>query len=128
MPALSLYAKNKLLDHLLGKTAYTMPTNLHVALFTSNPTDQGTGTEVSGNAYARQPVTFGAAVNGTSANNVDVVFPIATGSWGTITHIGVYDASTGGNMLFYGALTTSKTIGVDDQFKIASGNLTLSLS
>jgi hypothetical protein len=126
MANLSNYAENKVLDHVLGTTAYTAPT-VYLALFTSDPTDASTGTEVSGGAYARQTIAFNASVNGASANTSDVLFPTATASWGTITHIGLYDASTAGNMLWHGALSASKAIGTDDQFKLGSGRLSISI-
>jgi hypothetical protein len=127
MSALSNYLENALLNHVLKNTVMTQPASLNVALFTTDPTDAGTGTEVAGNGYARRPVTFGVASNGSASNNADVLFAVATGSWGTITHIGIYDAATGGNLLWHGALSTSKAIAINDQFKIASGNLTVSL-
>ena len=127
MAALSNYLENKLLDHVLKGTVYTPPTTLFVALFTTDPTDAGTGTEVIGGAYKRKVVTFGSASNGAISNNVDVTFDIATANWGTITHSGVYDAETGGNLLFHGKLTADKTINIDDQFKVSSGSLTITI-
>lgn len=127
MAALSNYLENKLLDHVLKGTVYTPPTTLYVALFTTDPTDAGTGTEVSGGAYARKVVTFSVAVNGAISNNADVTFDVATANWGTITHCGIYDALSAGNLLFHGALTASKSINIDDQLKISSGSLTVSL-
>lgn len=127
MSALSNYLENKLLDHVLKGTAYTPPTTLYVALFTTDPTDAGTGTEVTGGAYARKTATFGSATNGAISNNADITFNVATANWGTITHAGVYDALSGGNLLFHGTLTASKSINIDDQLKIASGSLTITL-
>lgn len=127
MAALSNYLENKLLDHVLTGVAYTPPTTLYVALFTTDPTDAGTGTEVNGGAYKRKVVTFGTASNGAISNNVDVTFDIATANWGTITHVGVFDALTNGNLLFHGTLTASKSINIDDQLKISSGSLTVTL-
>jgi hypothetical protein len=76
----------------------------------------------------RQAVTFAAASSGTSATNATVTFPAATANWGTITHIAVMDASTSGNVLFWGAVTTAKTIETGDTFQVSSGNLTVSLA
>lgn len=124
------YLEKKLLDHSLGVLSYTMPSTVYLALFTSDPTDTGVaGTEVSGNAYARQPIAFSATTSGTGAtsNSADVLFPSATGSWGTVTHIGLMDAVTAGNMLWYGQLTTSKAVGTSDQFKMGATKLALSL-
>ena len=127
MSAASNYLENKLIDHSLGTTAYTAPSAVYVALFTSDPTDAGTGTEVSGGGYARQSATFAAASSGSASTNATVTFPTATANYGTVTHVGIYDASSAGNLLFHGAVTTSKTIETGDTFQISSGNLTISL-
>jgi hypothetical protein len=128
MSAASDYLENKLLDHSLATTAYTAPGAVYVGLFTSDPTDAGTGTEVSGGSYARQSATFGAASSGSASTSATITFPAATASWGTITHVGIYDASSSGNLLFHGAVTTSKAIESGDTFQISSGNLTISLA
>lgn len=122
--ALSDYLENKLLDHSLGTAAYTMPSTVYVALFTADPTDANAGTEVSGGGYERQAVTFNAASGGSTSNSADVIFPVATASWGTIGWEGIYDAATGDNLLWHGAPNTAKSITTDDQYKIAAGNLT----
>jgi hypothetical protein len=121
------YLENKVLDHTLGTTTYTKPTAVYVALFTANPSDAGGGTEVAGGAYARQTATFTASASGSTSNSADITFPVATASWGTVTAVAIYDASTAGNMLWWGTLSASKTIAQNDQFKIATGNLTISL-
>lgn len=128
MSALSDYAENKLLDHLLGKTAYTMPTNVRVALFTAAPSDAGGGTEVTGGSYARQAIVVNTSSGGATNPNADVVFPVATASWGTVTHIGIFDATTGGNLLMWGALTTSKAIASGDQLVIPAADLDFAMS
>ena len=97
-------------------------------LFTSDPTDAGSGTEVSGGSYARTSATFGAPSNGVSVTTADVTFPQATASWGTVGWIGIYDASTSGNLLYHTPLDASKTIDTGDIFKIASGNLSVTLA
>lgn len=129
MAGMSDYLEKKVLEHVLKNTAYTSPTTVYLALFTSDPTDAATGTEVSGGAYARQAVTFGLATLGTGAiaTTSDITYPVATANWGTISHIGIYDALTAGNLLFSGALTTSKTITTSDQFKVVAGDLTITL-
>jgi hypothetical protein len=126
--SMSDYLENALLNAVLRNTPYTSPSQVYVALFTSDPTDAGTGTEVSGGGYTRQAVTFNAPLNGQVTNSTDILFPIATASWGTITHFGIYDAATGGNLLFHGVLQTSKTISTDDQLKIAAGALSVSIN
>lgn len=124
---LSNYAESELLDHILGTGAYPMP-SVFVALYTSDPTDADSGTEVSGGSYARQAVAFDAAAGGASQNAAEIVFPIATANWGTIAYIGLRDAASGGNLLWHGPLTTSKLIETGDQFRIADGELDVSLS
>lgn len=122
----SNYLENKVLLHVFGATAYTAPTTLYVGLFTTDPGEGGTGTEVSGGSYARQTVTF--TVSGNIASNTAAVeFPTATASWGTITYAAVYDAVTGGNLLASGGLTTSKTISSGDVFRIPAGDLDITL-
>lgn len=128
MAALSNYLENALINGTLRATNYTAPTTVYVGLFTTDPTDAGTGTEVSGNGYARKSATFASPSNGASSTSADVQFDQATGSWGTITHFGILDALTSGNLLYHGALTTSKAIDTGDVFKIASGSLTVTLA
>jgi hypothetical protein len=128
MAALSNYLENALMNAVLNNTSYTSPTTTFVGLFTSDPTDAGSGTEVSGGSYARQAASFGAASEGNCTNDADITFPQATGNWGTVTHFGLYDASTSGNLLFHGALTSSKVIETGDIFKIASTNLSITLA
>lgn len=127
MSAISNYLENALINATLRNTSYTSPTTVYVGLFTTDPTDAGSGTEVSGGSYARTAATFDAPSNGSSSTDADVQFPQATGDWGTVTHFGLFDALTSGNLLYYGALTASKTIETGDVFKIASGNLTVTL-
>lgn len=132
MSAATNYTENEVLDHVLGKGTrdFTSPSTLAVGLFTAVADGEaGSVTEVSGNAYARTAVTFGAASGGSASNSGNVTFPSASGGdWGTITHAGIYDASTGGNLLFYGALTVSKTVTDGDTFQINTGSLSISLA
>ena len=128
MAAISTYLANKLLDHTLRNVAYTPPATVYVALYTSNPGPGDTGTEVSGGGYARQQATFNVASGGQITNDADIIFPVATASWGTVTHIGIRDASTGGNLLYYMPLDVAKTIDAGDQLKIPAGQLTVSMS
>lgn len=124
MSAMSDYLEDAFLDHFLGTSSTSSPTNVYVALHTADPTDAGTGTEVSGNGYARQTISFDASSSGTASNSSAIEFPAASGGdFGTITHIGLWDASTGGNLLFHSALTTSKTIADGDIFKIAASGI-----
>ena len=122
----SNHAENLVLDWLLTDGSATRPTAWYVGLFTSDPTDADTGTEVSGGSYARTAVTF--SVTGNAATNTaGVEFPAATASWGTVSYIAVYDASTGGNMLFHTALDTAKVITDGDVFRIPTGDLDFTL-
>ena len=125
---MSNYLENALINGTLRATTYTAPTTVYVGLFTSDPTDAGSGTEVSGGSYARQSATFAAPSNGASVTNADITFPTATGNWGTVGWIGIFDALTTGNLLYHTALDASKTIQTGDIFKIASGNLSVTLS
>jgi hypothetical protein len=128
MAEMSNYLENALINGTLRATSYTAPTTVYLALYTSDPTDADTGTEVSGTSYARQSVTFGAPSNGATTNSAAVEFPQAGGAWGTITHIGIRDASTSGNLLYHTALDASKTIATGDVFRIASGSLSVTLA
>lgn len=128
MAEMSNYLENALINATLRNTSYTSPTTVYVGLYTSDPTDANTGTEVSGGSYARTSVTFGAPSNGASLNSSAVEFPQATGSWGTVGWIGILDAATSGNLLYHTALDVSKTIDTGDIFKIAIGSLSVTLS
>lgn len=128
MAAMSDYLENALINATLRGQAWTAPSTIYLALFTSDPTDAKTGAEVSGGAYARQAVTFAAPTNGAASTSADVLYPVATAAWGTVTHIGVFDAATGGNLLYHGQLTNTKTISTDDQLKIGAGDITITLA
>jgi hypothetical protein len=97
-------------------------------LYTSDPSDADTGTEVSGGSYARQSITFGAPSNGVSTNTAAIEFPQATASWGTVGWVGIEDALTGGNLLYHTALDASKTIASGDIFRVAIGSLSVTLA
>ena len=127
MAELSNYLENKLLDHVLRNVSYTSPTTVYVGLYTSNPADDNSGTEVSGGSYARQILSVTTATAGVVTSSADVTFPQATGNWGTITHIGLLDALTSGNLLMHTPLTTSKLIETGDILTVPTGNLTASL-
>jgi hypothetical protein len=123
MSAMSDYLENEILDHILGTGAYTMPTTVYVGLSTGSFNDDNSGTELSGSGYARQAIAFNAASSGTADNSGAVDFPAATGSWGTVSHFGLFDASTGGNLLIHGALTASKAVATGDILRIAAGDM-----
>ena len=122
---LTNYLENKLIDHFLGTTSYTMPADVYVALFTVTPGEAGGGTEVTGGSYARQVATFTSASGGATSNSGNLDFtgmPAAT----TVA-IGIFDNLTSGNMLLYGSLTTNKTTDAGDTLRIATGDLDISI-
>ena len=125
---MSNFLENALINATLRNTTYTSPATVYISLWTSDPTDAGSGTEVSGGSYARTAVTMGAPSNGVSTNSADVTFPTATASWGTVGWIGINDALTTGNLLYHTPLDTSKTIDSGDIFKISTGNLSVTLA
>ena len=125
---MSNYLETAIVNAVLRNTTYTSPATVYVALFTTDPTDANTGTECTGASYVRKAMTFSAPSNGVTSNSSAVEFDQATTSWGTITHMGLYDASTSGNLLFHGALTASKVIDTGDVFKFASAALAVTLA
>lgn len=132
MAAMTDYLESALINHVFRSTAYTAPTQLNIALFTAAPSDTGGGTEVSGGSYARVNAGIGTSNwaatsggNGTTSNVNAITFTTATGSWGTVTHVGIFDQTT--NLLWWGALTTSKTVGTGDTFSFAAGALTVQI-
>jgi hypothetical protein len=128
MSAISNYLENALLNATLTNTTYTSPASVYLGLFTSNPTDSNAGTELSAPSYTRQVVSFGAASSGSSSNVSAISYDQATTDWGTIGWVGLYDAATSGNLLYYGALDTATTIDINEIFVIPIGNLTVTLS
>jgi hypothetical protein len=123
---LSDYLENKVLDHVLGTTSYTMPADVYLALYTTTPTDSTSGTEVTGGSYVRKLVTFGAASSGAATNNTNVDFTLMPTC--TVAGIAVCDAQTSGNILIYGALTSSKSVDAGDTLRVASGDLSISIN
>ena len=121
------YLETKVLDHVFAGTAYTAPSTLYVALFTAAPSDSGGGTEVSGGGYARQTIAFTTSGD-TTSNNAAVEFPTATANYGSVTHVGIYDASSAGNLMAWAELTSSKNIETGDVFRIPSGDLDITLN
>lgn len=121
-------AETLVLNWLLTAGSATRPTAWYLALFTSDPAEDASGTEVStsGTAYARQTAAF--TVSGNTASNTSAIeFPTATASYGTVSHVGVFDASTGGNLIAYAALSTSKAIDTGDVLRVPVGDLDITL-
>lgn len=130
MAAMSDFLENELIDHIFRQRSFTAPTAMHVGLLTAAPSDTGGGTEVSGGSYARVALAplfsnwkgtnnettavDSAGTGGTTKNNVAITFPAPSANWGVITHFGIYDASSAGNLYFWGALTASKTVNNGD--------------
>lgn len=125
----SNYLENKVLDHVLGGSDFTRPATVYIALSTADPGEAGSGiAEPSGNNYARLAVTnnatnFPAAASGAKSNGTALTFATPSGSWGVVTHVAIFDASSGGNMLYYGALTASQTISSGNEVSFPIGEL-----
>ena len=130
MAGFSDYLEDKVLDHVFGGSAYTAPSTLYVALYTVAPSDRGGGTEVSGGAYARQTATFSVSgTNPTTASNTAAIeYPTATADYGTVVAVGVFDASSSGNLLAYANLSTSKVVSSGDIFRFNTGDLDITLA
>lgn len=124
----SNYLETELLDHVFANNAYTAPATLYLALHTATPDEDGSGTEVStsGTAYARQTVAFTVSGN-TATTSAAVEYATATANFGTVSHVGIWDASTAGNLIAYAALTSSKTIETGDVFRVPAGDLDITL-
>jgi|GWRWMinimDraft_5_1066013.scaffolds.fasta_scaffold09018_1 hypothetical protein len=130
MSALSAYLEGKVANYILGRVAYTAPTTVYLALYTAAPSEAGGGTEVSGTGYVRASVAntvsnFPDAVLGVKSNGIAITFPVVSdpSGWGNVTHWGMFDELSGGNLLFYGALAPVTLINHNDQLIIPSGDL-----
>ena len=144
MAAFSDFIENELVDHMFRAGTFTKPTALHVALFTAAPSDSGGGTEVTGGSYARvnlapSDTNWNATQGGTSGdstgtggltdNAVDITFATPSANWGTITHFGIFSASTAGDLYYHGALAASKTVNNGDPApKFTAGDLDITLA
>jgi hypothetical protein len=129
------YLEDNIVKHIFRTGSYTKPTTLAVALFTAAPSDSGGGTEVSGGSYARVSVNpldanwaATSGTNGQTSNVADINFGTATANWGTITHFAIFDATSAGNLIVWGALSASKTVNNGDAFKIPAGSLTVTVA
>lgn len=124
------YAENKILDHSVGKTSWTMPT-VYIALYTATPSDTGGGTEVTGGSYVRYTTsgaTWNSAASGSISNSVDIVFATASANWGTITGVALLDAVSAGNFIWWGDLSATKVVNSGDVFKFLAGQLVATLT
>lgn len=125
--SLANYGENKILDSLFTIFGST----LYIGLSTADPGEDGSSlAEPSGNGYARVATTnagWAAASGGSRSNSSAITFNSATGSWGTLTHVCIFDALTGGNLIASGALTSSQAISTDQTARFDTGDLTISL-
>jgi hypothetical protein len=145
MACLSNYLENKLIDFLFRAGTFTPPATIYVALFTAAPTAGGGGTEVSGGSYARVGITGSTAnfaatnapgstastssgTSGATSNNGTATFPTPSGNWGTVTSVGLYDASSAGNLLFFGNLASSQVVNSGNPFNFAAAALAVTLT
>lgn len=130
MAALSDHAENLLLNFLMTTGTATRPTNWYLALYTAAPSDSGGGTECSGNGYSRQSVSWDAAsgTGGTTSNSGAVTFTASGGNFGNVTHIGIFDASSGGNLLWHGAMAAAKQVNAGDSIQFATGSIDLTIA
>ena len=124
----SNYLADALIDATVRKTTYTTPTQTYVALYTSDPTKNNTGTEVSGTTYTRFPLTMDAPDDGVTQNTNEMEWAVAMTVWGTITHVGIMDTEVAGNLLYFAELIEPKNITVGDQFQITPTKLKLTLT
>lgn len=117
--------ENEIINVFYRNQSQTLSGNVYAALFTSNPDEDGSGTEVSGNNYSRQQITLGAPSDGVSTNTNDLLFEASGGDWGTITHAAVFDAASGGNLMDYSSLDASEVINDGQTYTIPAGSLSV---
>lgn len=139
MSAMSDYMENKLVDQIFRGQAYSFPSTLYIGLLTTAPSDVGGGVEVSGGSYARQAIATSLAnfagtqsagstaassgTGGATSNNVAITFPTPSAGWGTVVAFGIYDALTGGNLMFHATLNVAKTINQSDAVSFPAGTM-----
>jgi hypothetical protein len=135
---MSDFLENKLCDLVFRNRSYSPPTGIYIALFTASPTDANSGTEVTGGSYARvqvgpsdvtwtatqggTPASASSGTGGNTSNASTITFPTPSANWGVVTHFGIYDASTSGNLLIWGALSNGKTVNNGDPAPTFSAN------
>jgi hypothetical protein len=124
------YLENKLLDHVFKVASFSVPSNLYIALSTVDPGETGGSlAEPSGNNYSRvNHNTWATSSGGATSNTGSVTFPTASGSWGTIAYVCIFDASSGGNLIASGALSVSKSVTSGDTLQFASGDIDVTLN
>lgn len=133
MGAFGDYLEGKIVDATLRGVAFPTISTIYVGLASASPTESGTFNEVTGTSYARVAVSASTAqwsahgASGPASNVNAITFPKAGGSWGTATHVFIADASSGGNLLYYNALSASKAIDTNDTFEIAAGDFDITI-
>jgi hypothetical protein len=132
MASFSNFLENALLNRVFNGAALSLPSTLYIGLFTAAPTDAGGGTEVSGNNYSRLAVpadttNFPTSTSGSVQNALTLTFAIPSGNWGTVTHIGIFDAATAGNLLVWGALSSPRVITSSADVRLNQNQLTITL-
>lgn len=125
--SMSNYLENKVLNHIANKEVFTAPTNMYLALLTSSSNEDTAGTEVVASSYSRQAITFDNSTVGELKNSSDIVFDVATESWGSITSVAIFDDASAGNMLFYSDLAHAQNIDIDNQVVFKIGKLSITL-
>jgi hypothetical protein len=135
MAAFSDYLESGILDHTLRGSTLPTPSTIYLALYTTDPTDGATGAEVIDSAYIRQDMARGGVISsgwtspttsgeGKAVSNAQVIqFPPVADGTVTISHYALFDSQTGGNMLYHGAFTVSKTLEINDVLSIDIGGL-----
>jgi hypothetical protein len=121
--SISNYLENAILDKVFRATNVTV-TTAYVSLHTADPGETG-ASEATGGSYARQSVAFDAAASGATANTAAINFTLMPAA--TLTHIGVWDASTAGNFLWGGAASASRTTASGDTYQIPAGDLDITI-
>jgi hypothetical protein len=122
--SISNYYEDKIIDHMLRAQAFTPPATVYLALNTADPGETG-ASEATGGSYARQSITLSASSGGATSNSVAIDFEGMPAI--TVTHASLWDASSGGNCLWSGALTASKTLNAGDTFRVPVGDLDITI-
>lgn len=123
---LSLYLKSAVLNKTLAGIDFPTVASGYLALFTGDPLPDASGPELIGNGYARTQITINES-NGVATNNADVFTPVATGDWGVITHIGIFDAANGGNMLYYAQLPNPNTVNANARLEFPQNTISITI-
>lgn len=132
MASMANFMEESVLNHFFRGQTITSPSQVYVGLYISDPTDNDTGTEVNGAGYARQAISFSSPTQSSGKaviqNNSKIEFPVAGANWGTVTHIGIRTAATGGSLLSYAPLAISKGVNTGDQITFDVNSVTISLA